>query len=677
MMYVRLEFFLLMILVIGSMRILPNHLSAQSKTAVTIEELRSLPDVYSPQLSPDGKYVLYTVATNQYPENSFESKLMVLDLEQKLATQLTKNVGQAKWSPQGDRISFQGSFGGVAGIFVADFLTKRKPQIDIPILVAPVSSSNHFLGHPTNKNYAWSPDGQYIAFVSADTSTCQNIDDPNAPLVIDRLLYKSRTSISDGCLTKIYLANFAGLPVRCLTPDAYDSHSLSWSADSKYVLFSSNRTEDPDYNYNNDLWKVNISSGVETQLTNTVGTEHQPIGAPNGNNLIFTGTQRPMNTKDSPPENTIIQWLDFTENQESPIRLAEDLDRRITNPQWHPDGEWIYFTARDQGKNVLFRTQKGGKTEKVIDEEGMVGSFDIGKDFLIYTMSKPDQPSEIYRANLDGSQKRPLTSETFTWKVNHQIANFESFYFKSFDDKEVQGFLAYPEVGPGEQLPVVHRIHGGPHGMYGFRFDEFTQLLVSRGYAVLLINPRGSTGYGQVFADGTYQAWGGGDFHDLMYGMDAALEKYDFLDENRLGVTGGSYGGFMTNWVVTQTNRYKAAVTVASVSNLISFYGTSLYQLLIETEFNGLPWHNYDLLWHFSPMRHIHQVQTPTLIIHGENDHDVPITQGEEFYIGLKKRRIPTKFIRYPNEGHGIRQPLHREHYYQSILEWFDQYLGG
>ena len=646
--------------------------SAQDK--VTIESLRNLPAVSSPQLSPDGKYLLYLVRNIQIEKNTSQAILMVLDIELNKKFELKRDVSDPKWAPDGQQISFRSRFGGVSGIFTANFNAKKnKISIDFPVLLAEVHASSHFLGHPTRKNYAWSPDGKYVAYVSADSSTCQKRTNANDPFVTERALYKTRTSFTDNCLTKVFLVEVNSRRVKCLTPGNFDSHSLTWGPGSQAVAFLSNRTDDPDLNYNNDLWKVNIEDGRIEQLTTTPGTEHEPAWSANGA-IAYPATIRNRNTKDSPPENTFIYSLK-TDRKKDRQNLTEGLDRRATAPQWHPAGEWLYFRARNQGRGLIYRVKAGGAPEPVIDLEGMAGNFHVGKDRLVYVFNRPDYPSEVYSANLDGTDRRQLTFESFSWRANKNFSKVEDFWFESFDGTRVQGFLAYPAKHPGGKLPVVHRIHGGPHGMYGFSFSDFNELLVADGYAVVFINPRGSTGYGQKFADGTYQAWGGGDYKDLMWGMDAALKKYDFLDADRMGVTGGSYGGFMTNWVVTQTDRYKAAATVASVSNLISFYGTSLYQLLIETEFNGLPWDNYDLLWHFSPMRHISNVKTPTILLHGENDNDVHITQAEEFYIGLKKLGVPARFVRYPNEGHGVRQPQHREHYYREILTWFEKYV--
>lgn len=211
--------------------------------------------------------------------------------------------------------------------------------------------------------------------------------------------------------------------------------------------------------------------------------------------------------------------------------------------------------------------------------------------------------------------------------------------------------------------------------MSGWGFNAAFQVYAARGYGVLFLNPRGSSGYGQKFSDGTLGEWGGGDYKDLMAGVDEVLRRVAWINAERIGVTGGSYGGFMTNWIITQTPRFKAAVASASLSNLISFYSTSLYQDLIHAEFGGFPWDNFELLWQWSPLRYVKQVQTPTLFLHGEQDNDVHITQAEEMYMALKRRGVETVLVRYPREGHGLREPQHRVDALERTLAWFDRFL--
>ncbi len=642
---------------------------------VQLEDWQDQPQIGILDLSKDGTKILYTVSQVDMERNTSIDLLMLMDLETRKKHRLTLGVSDAQFSPDGKQISFKAQFSDRYGLFRAELVEdKEKISLGTPFMIAPLHTSNHFTGHNTLKNYAWSPDGKYIAYVSADPGSCSNRPDNNAPRIITRTLYKSRTGFSDNCNIRIYLAESDGSTTKPISSPGYDSHSLSWAPDSKAIAFLSNRTQNPDANYNNDIWTYELATGSETQRTKSIGTEHEPCWSPKGDAIAYRATKRPVNTKDSPPESTFLYQLDLASGEET--KLTGSFDRGVDRFQWHPDGDWLYMQVRNEGKRALYRVKKGEEPEPVIEEKGMINDFEVGPEKILYTFEKPDEPNDLYQCNPKGWQKIKHTFDAYNWAKKFELAETEAFWFTSFDGTRVQGFITRPAgLTNGDKVPVIHRIHGGPHGMYGYSFDLFNQLLATQGYAVVFINPRGSRGYGQTFADGTLKAWGDGDYQDLMTGMDTALAHYPFLDGERMGVTGGSYGGFMTNWVVTQTDRYKAAVTVASVSNLVSFYGNSLYQLLIETEFDNKPWEDTDLLMQHSPITFAENVKTPTLLLHGENDMDVPIQQAEEFYIALRKLGVPTRFIRYPNEGHGIRQPQHREHYFREVLDWFENYL--
>ena len=231
-----------------------------------------------------------------------------------------------------------------------------------------------------------------------------------------------------------------------------------------------------------------------------------------------------------------------------------------------------------------------------------------------------------------------------------------------------------------KRYALILVIHGGPHNMFGYEFEERVQLLSARGYAVLFINPRGSHGYGQAFSNGCVLNWGGGDYKDLMMGIDHVIEKYAWIDKENLGVTGQSYGGYMTNWIITQTNRFKAAVADGGLSNLISFAGTSLYHSLMESEFNGNAYDNFPLLWQWSPLRNVRNVRTPTLFLHGQVDNEVPVSQAEEMYVALKKLGVETSFVQYIGERHGWRpdlRPKNKYDLYHRMINWFDQHLNA
>lgn len=427
-----------------------------------------------------------------------------------------------------------------------------------------------------------------------------------------------------------------------------------------------------------------------------------------------------MTTIDSVAEDTHV-WVIAAAGGTGKELTAEQ-DRRVRNPRWSPDSRGVLFLAGDKGSTSLFRVGvSGGRIERLVlfyldgqlagifdtsdarsrpgsDSQEMrasssqIGSFSVARrtvsvttpgtltdrslaPFAI-TLTDPLRPAEVWLGLGGGLPFRRLSAHNDSFVRSLRLSGPEEVNFKSFDGTAIQGWLMKPLGWRADRkYPLILSIHGGPHGMSGWGFNTAFQAYAARGYGVLFLNPRGSSGYGQKFSDGTLGEWGGGDYKDLMAGVDEVLRRNSWINPDRLGVTGGSYGGFMTNWIITQTPRFKAAVANASVSNLISFYSTSLYQDLIHAEFGGFPWDDYDLLWQWSPLRYVKQAVTPTLFIHGEQDNDVHITQAEEMYMGLKRRGVETVFVRYPREGHGLREPQHRVDALERTIGWFDRFL--
>ncbi|MCZ6834943.1 MAG: S9 family peptidase [Planctomycetota bacterium] len=636
---------------------------------LSLENMTLLHSVGSPNLSPDGLTIALSVSAFDAATQSMKSGIELIDVASGERRDLVQG-SSPQWSSDGRRLAYTGSHDGQRGLWVIDVARGDKT------FITSINRTDHFLGHRSRKNWSWSPDGKWIAYIGAEPDV--NEDSGSDVQVFTRTLYKTRTGFSDNRNVHVWVASTDGQgEATCLTPGDYDEHSLSWSPDSKTIAFSSNRSDEPDHNYRDDIYTIDIASGKVTQVTDSPGTETSLQFSPDGEWIAFHGSVRPVNTKDSQAEDT---QLFLVPSKGGDIRnLTSSLDRRVGGYLWHPSGSSIYFTAGDHGKRPIFRVNvESASIDRLIDGPFTVGglSFDASGQTLAVNASGPALPSEIWITDAEVSQYRKLTSYQDDFIEAVELQEPETFWFESFDGTSVQGWVMKP-VGyePGTTYPTILTIHGGPHGMYSYGFSSRTQWLAAHGYGVIYINPRGSSGYGQTFSDGCVLNWGGGDYQDLMLGVDHAQATHDWIDEDRLGVMGGSYGGYMTNWVVTQTDRFKAAITVASVSNLISFYGTSLYQLLVETEFNGLPWDNYDLLWHWSPLKHVKNVVTPTLLIHGAVDHDVPIGQAEEFFIALRKLGVDTEFVRYPNEGHGFRQPQHRIDYMNRQIDWFDRYL--
>jgi dipeptidyl aminopeptidase/acylaminoacyl peptidase len=657
------------VLLIATLSILSlTAATAQAKRPASVEDIYALKDVGDARVSPDGSAVVFSVTRIDREKNRYITNLFLVAVNGGPPVQLT--TGEAsdstpRWSPDGRLIAFASNRGGRPALWVVDVKTREAR------LLAPWDRSN-FFHSKAGEMLTWSPDSRYIAFVASEKPAQA---EPADPRVITRLQYKSRTSFSDNLRSHIYAVSLDGGQARQITSGNYDEHSIAWSPRGDEILFLSNRERDPDANFNYDIFAVRVNDGRERRLTSTPGVEFSPAWSPDGSYIAYTATKRPLTTIDSVAEDTHVWVIPVAGG--SGTEISGGLDRRASVPQWSADGSRLVFLAGDRGKTLIFSVgREGGNPAPIFDRECQVGSVSISKSGeYVFTMSDETTPAEVFTRQRDGKLLR-LTSVNTEMAEGLDLVKPENIRYRSFDGAEIEGWLMRPlAFDPNRKHPMILTIHGGPHGMYGYGFNHTNQVYAARGYAVLYLNPRGSNGYGQRFSDGCVSNWGGGDYQDLMKGVDHALSKYRWIDAARLGVMGGSYGGFMTNWVVTQTTRFKAAIAVASLSNLISFYSTSLYQDLIHVEFNGFPWDNYDLLWKYSPLSHIKKAVTPTLLIHGEQDMDVHITQAEEMYMALRRRGVETAMVRYPREGHGIREPLHRVDYTNRVIAWFDRFI--
>jgi len=643
----------------------PRPAHAQRR-AMTTEDMALEKGIADPRLSPDGHAVAYVRTTTNYTTDVITSEIVVLDLASGKALHTFAGTSP-RWSPDGTTIAYNDK-GGISLYDVAAGQSR--------FLVA-VNQTDNWTGNATVKNFAWSPDGAWVAFVG--TEPPRPASGGSDVRVYSRIMYKTRTGFSDDRRTHIWVVPARGGTARVLTPGANDEHSLAWSPDSHRVAFVSDRSPNPDNAYHNDLWTVDVTSGAITRVTSTTGTNFAPSWSSDGKLLAYPAWTRQHNTKDSPAEDTHA-WVIATEGGQA-HQLGTALDRRVAEVSWQPGGAAVYFTAGDHGSTAIFRAPaSGAPAQRLVTCLCTVRqySFDRAGKMIAYVRTDVTHPPEVWVSAADGTGARQVTHDQDALLAQVTMVDAEAFDIPSFDGTRVQGWVMKPTgMREGQRYPLILEIHGGPHGMFGYTFTDRFQMLAGRGYGVVFINPRGSSGYGQTFSDGTVLNWGGGDYKDLMVGLDSAIRRNPWADTTRLGVTGGSYGGFMTNWIITQTTRFKAAVPALSVSNLISFYGTSLYTDLIEAEFNMMPWDNYPLLWQWSPLAHVQNVKTPTLFLHGEIDHDVPITQAEEMYVALGKLGVPTTIARYPDEGHGFRRPSHIVDSIQRTDRWFDQYLGG
>ncbi|HYL78468.1 MAG TPA: S9 family peptidase [Bryobacteraceae bacterium] len=613
--------------------------------------------------SPDGKTIVFSVAAVDLAANKTTTQLFRIGVTGGDPTPLKgapQGTASVRWSPDGGRIAFIAN----NAIQTLDVGTGQLTR------VCSYRRSNSFLSRAGNM-LAWSPDGKQIAFAGTMDP------DPPAqdPLVVTRILYKSRTSLSDNRRSHIYTVSASGGTPHPLTMGDRDEHTIDWGGDGREIIFLSNHQPDPDALLNYDIFAVNVQTGAVRQLTNTPGVETDPRISPDGRWIAYTATKRKITTIDSVAEDAHA-WL-IPSAGGAGKELNGPLDRRTSGIAWSPDNKSIVYTVGDHGSVLVCRTfVSTSETSCGMGKGTQVGGLSVAADgSMSFTMSTPEMPAELFHAGPGAREPVQLTHINAAFVSGHQLTKPQEVQFTSFDGTAVQGWL-YPALNASGRTPMILTIHGGPHGQFGYAFNAAAQFYAGRGYAVLAINPRGSSGYGQKFSDGCVNNWGGGDYRDLMAGVDKVLATHPNIDPARLFVTGGSYGGFMTNWVITQTTRFKAAVSAASVSDLISFYATSLYQDLIHAEFSGFPWadDNYALLWKWSPLAHVKNATTPTMFLHGENDNDVHITQAEQMFTALRQRGIQAELVRYPREGHGFREPKHRLDSIERTVAWFDRF---
>ncbi len=683
----------------------PVRLHAQAPVArpLTAADTLATRDIGEIAVAPDGSAILFTVGHANLTTNRTESSLMLLKPGQGPPTPLTitaSGPNTIRWAPDGRRFAFFATYPATSQTFLymmdlgAPFSTAYGfKQICL------YDRGNSFISK-AGSYLTWSPDGTKIAFAGTIEQRPPAVD----PLVVTRLQYKTRTAFSDNRRTHIFIVDAAeNARPKALTSGDFDNHSIDWGGDGSEIVFLSNREKDPDATLNYDIYASNVGTGAVRQITKTPGVEMDPVVSPDGRSIAYVATTRALTTIDSVAEDAHVFVVPSAGGQ--PRELNHTLDRRSASPAWAPDGASVLFTAADHGKSLIYRVPaSGGASRPLFDRKAQASGFSIARDgTIVFGMTDPLMPRELFRLSPGAAEPAQLTMLNAELVAGWKLVAPETIPFKSFDGAEVEGWF-YPAVSDvrssdvrlkpdatgenatggkdatgGGRSPMILNIHGGPHGGFGYSFNAGFELNASRGYATLAINPRGSSGYGQAFSDGCVNNWGGGDYQDLMAGVDDVLRTHPAVDGARLGVMGGSYGGFMTNWVITQTTRFKAAVSSASVSNLISFYATSLYQDLVHAEFNGFPWDgaNYATLWKWSPIAHVSNATTPTLFVHGEQDNDVHITQAEEMYTALRRRGVQAALARYPREGHGLREPKHRLDQTTRTLEWMDRFVLG
>jgi dipeptidyl aminopeptidase/acylaminoacyl peptidase len=621
-----------------------------------------------PRLSPDGRTVAFVVTTVDEDENTYPSAIWLVPADgsskPRRFTFGKRRDASPRWSPDGTRLAFTSTRDNekAAQLYVlpvgggeAQKLTDLRESVD---------------------EITWSPDGSMIAFTSRvrDDAYDEEDDRRREPRRITRLRYRlDSVGFTFDRPRRLFVvpSDGSGKPEQLLSGD-FEESGPAWSPDSKRIAFSSARHRDWDTDLVNDIYLVSCKGGRPKRLTGTKDGVSSPSFSPDGKRIAYACTPDRNGTK-----HTQIAVLDLASGTQT--ILTKELDRNCSpfmaarEPMWLSN-DTILFAIEDHGNNALLTVDLRGTTNIVLGGDFRLHGYD--RD-LIHVRSSPTSLPELYR----GDTK--LT--TFTKSFEPKLVAPKRFTAISEDGSEVEAWVMRPaNYQKGKKYPVLLNIHGGPFTQYGnVFFDEF-QVYAGAGYAVVYSNPRGSSGYTEAWGAAINgpklggSGWGTVDYEDVIAVIETAVEKFDFIDGNRVGVMGGSYGGYLTSWIIGHTDRFKAAVSERAVNNWHSMNGASDIGWVFKAQFGTTPWEDPDGWREMSPITYADRVTTPTLILHSENDLRCPIEQGEQLFTILRQLGRDVEFVRFPAESHELSRagsPFHRVRRFEIILDWFERKL--
>ena len=631
-----------------------------------LDDVLRVRDVSDPQIAPDGRWVVYTVSTADTAEDRDRTAVWMTSWDGARSVRLTgSKQGETapRWSPDGRWLAFLSS--------------RDDDHTQLWLLDRLGGEGRKLTTLPSDvDDYAWAPDGKRLALVVQDADTGK--PKTPTPIVIDRFQFKQDEG---GYLGKerrhLYVLDVESGKTTIFTPGDYDELLPAWSPDGKSLAFVSKRHPDSDRDNNWDVYVIDAAPGAAPrQLTTFPGpdgdpdTGSRPAWSPDGRTIAYLQGGAPGLIYYAVQKLAVVPAAGG-----APRVLTAALDRNVGSPAWSSDGSSLYFLLEDDRTVALARVPAaGGPVDRVVSGPRVVSAFTTAPDGKVAVLaSTPLAPAEVFA--LEDGALRPLSRQNDEWLSHVQLGSVEPIGFKSRDGTAVNGFVVKPAgFDPGKRYPTILRIHGGPVSQFQYEFDFQLQTLAGHGYAVVVANPRGSSGRGERYATAIYADWGNKDAQDVLAAVDYAVAQ-GVADPARLGVGGWSYGGILTNYVIAQDRRFKAAVSGAGASNILAGYGTDQYVREYEAEL-GVPWKTTATWVRLSfPFLHADRIATPTLFLCGDKDFNVPLLNSEQMYQALRSLGVETELVIYPGQHHGITKPGYRRDRLARYLAWYDKHL--
>lgn len=658
---------------------------APAKHPLAFDDLIKLHRISSPEVSPDGKWVAYGISTQDMEANRGVSNIWIVSTSVGDAIQLTQSGkdSEPSWSPDGKTLAFLSGRDGTSQVYVISMEGGEAKKLTTLSTGADL--------------FKWSPDGKSIAFTSGVYVDCKD-DACNKQRdeekekskvkahVAEHLLYRHWDHWSEGKRSHLFIQPAEGTTAaRDLTAGAnYDvppderggSADINFSPDNKEICYTAVTDKMEAISTNADLFVVPVAGGESKRITTNQGFDGNPVYSPDGKYIAYHAQM----TAGYEADRWQVMLHDRQAGQSESI--SANFDRSANDLAWSPDSKTIYFLAENETLQPIYAMEPraGATPKKLLDGYNSAYSFSADGKILVAERTSLTMPAELFVAAGDGSGLRQLTHENDAILASVEMNAPETFWFEGAEGTRVQAMIIRPPQSVAtKKYPMLVLLHGGPQTMWtnawGYRWNA--QVFSGAGYVTLMINRRGSTGYGQKFTDQITADWGGRAYVDVMKGIDAAIAKYPYIDKTKMAAAGGSYGGYMADWLATHTDRFKAIVSHAGVYDKVSMYATE--ELWFEEhDSQGTPWAAPENYKKWSPSTYaadLGKYKTPTLVVAGERDYRVPYTQSLEFFSALQRQGVPSKLVVFPDEGHWVLKPQNSQFWYKTFLDWLAEYV--